>query len=139
MGAALIAGAAALAVLAGVLIWRAVPKEEAPAESAAPVMAPEITIPDGLGLRLEDLQYIRNVVIVGDEAASSSLCTAGPPAEPGAQRPRLCRRQRLERLVPAGESGHGYAMTPYDDLRFPALMPRLRASFALVDIRRCPI
>ena len=35
MGAALIAGAAALAVLAGVLIWRAVPKEEPEARDRA--------------------------------------------------------------------------------------------------------
>ncbi len=78
MGAALIAGAAALAVLAGVLIWRAVPKEEAPVETAAPVMASEIEIPAGMGLSLEDLQYVRSVVIVGEEAHFLSNGTPQP-------------------------------------------------------------
>ena len=137
MGAALIAGAAALAVLAGVLIWRAVPKEEAPAESAAPVMAPEITIPDGLGLRLEDLQYIRNVVIVGDEA---HFLTNGTP-QPNQSAPSV-HDYAVDNDWNGWFSkadGHEYAMTRYDDLRFLALMPRLQSlSFALVDIPALP-
>ena len=63
MGAALIAGAAVLAVLAGVLIWRAVPKEETPVESAAPVMASEITIPAGYEADRVDVRTASGVVI----------------------------------------------------------------------------
>ena len=137
MGAALIAGAAALAVLAGVLIWRAVPKEEAPVESAAPVMASEITIPDGMGLRLEDLQYVRSVVIVGDEAHFLSGGTPQPnQSAPGVH--DYAVDNDWDGWFSKAD-GHEYALTRYDDLGFLALMPRLQSlSFALVDIPALP-
>ena len=135
MGAALIAGAAALAVLAGVLIWRAVPKEETPVESAAPVMAEEITIPDGLGLRLEDLQYVRSVVIVGDEVHFLETSIAGGYA------PNV-REYAVDNDWDGWFSkadGHKYSRTRYDDLRFLSLMPNLKnLSFALADIPEPP-
>ncbi|MDO4989491.1 MAG: hypothetical protein Q4E45_03200 [Eubacteriales bacterium] len=136
MGAALIAGAAALAVLAGVLIWRAVPKEETKPETA-PVMAPEITIPDGLGLRLEDLQYVRNVVIVGDEAHFLTNGTPQPNQSAPSVHDYAVDNDRDSWFSKA--DGHEYAVTRYDDLGFLALMPRLQSlSFALVDIPALP-
>ena len=133
MGAALIAGAAALAVLAGVLIWRAVPKEET--EPAEPVMAEEITIPAELGLSLEDLQNIRSVVIVGDEAHFLETSIAGGYA------PNV-REYAADNDWDGWFSkadGHKYSLTRYDDLRFLALMPNLKnLSFALADIPEPP-
>ena len=130
MGKLLIAGAAALAVLAGVLIWRAVPKEEAKPETA-PVMAEEITIPDGLGLRLEDLQYIwqrryrrRRVYFLRD-------LHSGPDAPVSTN----TRRQRLGRMVqhrPTGTNTARRATT------ICAFLPDAEACKSLLCPRRHP-
>ena len=135
MGAALIAGAAALAVLAGVLIWRALPKEEQ--SEAVPAAAETIAIPEGLGLSAEDLKNIRSVVIVGDEyhfLPSSSGAFGGAPevhdyAVDDADGPGWFSK----------EDGHAYGMARYDDLRFLALMPNLKnIGIALADIGQLP-
>ena len=137
MGAALIAGAAALAVLAGVLIWRSAPQEETAPETA-PVMAEEITIPEGSGLRAEDLESIRSVVIIGDEARFLNS---------GSSQPNQGRLIVRDYAVDNGngdgwfskDDGHEYAMTRYDDLRFLALMPKLEVlSITLADIPELP-
>ena len=99
-------------------------------------MASEIEIPAGMGLRLEDLQYVRSVVIVGEEAY---FLNNGTP-QPNQSAPNV-----HEYAVDNGDGwfskadGHKYAMTRYDDLGFLALMPRLQSlSFALADIPELP-
>ena len=126
----LIAGALVLAVIIGLLIWRGTQKGE-----AVPVMAEtanEIYIP--MGLTEEDLAAIEDVVIVGDYFGyftDADFREAGEWLD--------IYWVAYDNWDEDGshwyskEDGHEYAMTPYDDLHFLELMPKLRF-LRLVDV-----
>ena len=141
----LIAGAAVLAVLAGLLIWRG-SNAAAPEPEPTPEPTPEeeeITIPIPLGLTEEDLAKIVEVNIVGEQAEFytqedfTKLDSipqwdhfAVRSWEDGENQPRYYSR----------EDGHEYALTRYDDLRFLSLMPNLRYLYlCLVDAPELPV
>ncbi len=135
-GRLLIAGAVVLALLAALLIWRAIPREQP--EPAAPTAVQENLIPEGWGLSEADLAYIRSVVIIGDEYHFLNAVTP----QPGDPVPSV-----FDYAVdnPDGDGwyskadGSEYRLTRYDDLRFLALMPKLQSlSFALVDLPQLP-
>ena len=137
----LIAGAAVLAVLAGLLIWRNRAPQAEPKSAPEPTTEEEtVPIPVPLGLTEEDLAKIIEVNIVGDQA---EFYTEEDCAELGGipewdhfavrswedDEPRYYSRK----------DGHEYAMTRYDDLRFLSLMPNLRFLYlSLVDAQELP-
>ena len=129
----LIAGAAVLVVLAGLWIWRSSTPEAEPAPTPEPTPEEEqIEIPVTLGLTEQDLAEITQVVIAGDYFgyATDKMRENGE----GADRVYAAREEDGEHWY-SKEDGREYSLTHYDDLRFLALMPKLRdLEIALVEI-----
>ena len=129
----LIAGAAVLVALAGLWIWRS------SAPEAEPIPTPELTpeeeqveIPVTLGLTEQDLAEITQVVVAGDYFgfATDQMRADGE----GADRVYAAREEDGEHWY-SKEDGREYSLTRYDDLRFLALMPKLRdLEIALVEV-----
>ena len=117
----LIAGAAVLVVLAGLLVWRSASTRSEPVSTPEPEEQMEeiINVSVAFGLTEEDLAKITGVMIVGDQAefytegnhSFDSLATRSAEDGTGHYYSR--------------EDGHELPMTRYDDLRFLSLMPNL--------------
>ena len=129
----LIAGAAVLAVLAGLLIWRNSTPPVEPTPTPEPTPEEElIAIPVTLGLTEQDLAEITPVVIAGDYFgyATDKMRENGESAD----RVYAAREEDGEHWY-SKEDGREYSLTRYDDLRFLALMPKLKdLEIALVEV-----
>ena len=129
----LIAGAAVLVVLAGFLLWRSSTPEAAPTPTPELMTEEEqIEIPVSFGLTEQDLDEITQVVIAGDYFgyATDKMRENGESAD----RVYSAREEDGEHWY-SKEDGREYSLTRYDDLRFLALMPKLRdLKIALVEI-----
>ncbi|MBR4472884.1 MAG: hypothetical protein IKS55_04525 [Oscillospiraceae bacterium] len=129
----LIAGAAVLVVLAGLFLWRSAGTKTEPAVTPEPISEEEpIAVPVSLGLTEADLSDITQVVIAGEYFgyATDAMRADGE----GADRVYAVREDDGEHWY-GKEDGREYSLTRYDDLRFLALMPKLRdLEIALIEI-----
>ena len=113
----LTAGAVVLAVIAGLLIWRAAQPKEEP----VPAMAETAPLPLNLpaGLTAEDLAKIQAVVIVGDRAefyTGQDLRDRGNHVEFEEFANRSFERDGVHYY--SKDDGHEHPMTRYEDLTY---------------------
>ncbi len=122
--------AAAAIVLAGVgiLLWRIIPRgtgEPKTDNTTAPVH-----IPDGLGISAEELEQIRNLIIIGDKlyyfnGTEEWVAEAGL-ARVGAEQYATRTEEDLIAHWYSKEDGHEIEMAAWDDLDFFRYMKNVR-------------
>ena len=125
----LIAGAAVLAVVAGIVIWRVTQnKKIPPAEPPAVVQEEKEDIYIPKGWTEEELKKVADVIIVGDQV---ELYLPADLEKNNGLYPEFDYFAYRDYYDNEGhwfsrEDGHEYAMTRYEDLRFLELLPNLR-------------
>ncbi|MBQ3663771.1 MAG: hypothetical protein II914_06535 [Clostridia bacterium] len=125
----LIAGAAVLAVVAGIVIWRVTQnKKIPPAEPPAVVQEEKEDIYIPKGWTEEELKKVADVIIVGDQV---ELYLPADLEKNNGLYPEFDYFAYRDYYDHEGhwfsrEDGHEYAMTRYEDLRFLELLPNLR-------------
>ncbi len=124
----LAAGAAVLAILGGIFVWRSI--------NSQAVAADTVEIPDTYGITQADLEAIRNVIIIGDHFSYYTAEDLNPPNPwPDLHTVATESWENNDRHWYSTEDGHEYTLTRYEDLTFLEYMPNLQnLDLVLVDV-----